>query len=103
MKNSLLQSDKYKMGMTENNLCINCPSKKQETLLHYIFQCPKYVYYRNKFLQQVKTIAKLKYITDRNLLNLLINNNSNNFLQNTEYKYIISIFRKYIEKTKRFV
>ncbi len=42
MKNSSLQSDKYIMGMTETNLCINCPTKKQETLYHYLLICPKH-------------------------------------------------------------
>ena len=103
MQNSLLQCDKYKMGMSENNLCINCPTRQQETLFHFVIECPKHKYYRQKFLNQVKTIAKLKNITKRNLLTLLINNNSQNYLQPTEYKFIINKFTKYIEKTKRFI
>ncbi len=103
MKNSLLQSDKFKMRMTETNLCINCPSKEQESLFHYIFKCPKYLFYRHKFMQQIKTIAKLKNMTHRNLLNLLLNNNNNNkILHPTEYKFVINKFKQFIEKTKRF-
>ncbi len=101
MKNSLLPSDK--LNMTDTNLCINCPSKQQETLFHYVFKCPKYQYYRNNFLQQIETIAKLKYLTDRNLLNLLLNDNKSEYLQKTEYIYTTNKFKKDIEKTKRFV
>lgn len=103
MKNSFLQSDKYKMNMTDTNICINCPTRQQETLFHYIFKCPKYNYYRSKFLKQIKTIAKLKKFTDRQLLNLLLNNNKNEYLHKSEYNYLINKFKKYIEKTKRFV
>ena len=103
MQNSLLQSDKYKMGISENNLCINCPTGQQETLFHFVFECPKYKYYRQNFLNQIKTIAKLKNVTRRNLLHLLLNNNNQNFLHPTEYKFIINKFTKYIEKTKRFI
>ncbi len=103
MKNSLLQAEKYKMGMTETNLCINCPTKEQETLYHYIFKCPKYNYCRNVFMQQVTTIAKLKNITNKNLLNLLLNNNNNQYLHKMEYRYLIQKFKRYLQKTKRFI
>ncbi len=103
MKNSLLQSDKYKMGMSENNFCTNCPTRQQETLLHYIFYCPKYNYYRQKMLRHFKTIAKLKNISKNNLLKLLINNNINNYLHKNEYKFVITQFKLYITKTKRFL
>ncbi len=103
MKNSLLQSDKYKMGMSETNICINCPTKKQETLLHYVFHCPKYNYQRQKMLRQIKSIAKLKYISENNLLKLLMNNNINIYLHKNEYNFIILQFKSYIENTKRFL
>ena len=103
MKNSLLQSDKYKMGMSENIFCTNCPTRQQETLLHYIFYCPKYNYYRQKMLRQFKSIAKLKNISKSNLLKLLINNNINNYLHRNEYKFVITQFKLYITKTKRFM
>ncbi len=99
MKNSLLQSDKYKMGMSLTNLCNNCPSKNQETIFYYLFECPKYNYYRQKLLHDIKTIAKLKYTPHRILLQILLNNNNNTkYLQKHEFnslsKYLRNIYKK---------
>ncbi len=109
MKNSLLQGDKYKMGYSDINKCLNCPTQQQETLYHYIFVCPKYNYMRHKMLKQIKTIAKIKNFTNMkilllilNKLLLILNNNKNGYLQKHEYIYIINKFKEYITKTKRF-
>ena len=63
------------MGMTDTNLCINCPTKKQETLFHHLIECPKYNYLKSKFIYNINTIAKLKNTSPTNLLQILMNNN----------------------------
>ncbi len=102
MKNSLLQCDKYKMDLSITPYCTQCNIQKQETLQHFIFVCPKYNNIRRYFIQNIKSLSKLKYIRNYEIITLLNNNNSDNLLHNTEYKTFLKFVKNYIIKTKRF-
>ncbi len=102
MKNSKLKVDAYKMGYYQDNLCTNCHQNKIEDLLHYFFQCPKYNIQRNSLLQKIKSLAKLKNMSYKSILQIVICNNADNIIQKNEFIYLLKSIKKYTTQTQRF-
>ncbi len=103
MNNSKLQNDKFKYNMCNTPLCQNCNMMKNETVYHYIFECPKYKIIRKILDRKIKSLAKIKNKSKKFILNLLLTKNEGNLLTNTEFKNLIMSLKYYILRTHRFI
>ena len=101
---SKLNSDTYKLGMSETNLCPNC--LKPETALHFITQCPQYAEQRQTVLDQIEQhfMPRFKNLSFKRQFEILVVGFEPD---NPEMKKINSKIQKitqsFILQTKRFI
>ncbi len=103
MNNSKLQNDRFKYNMCNTPICQNCGMMKNETVHHYIFECPKYKIIRKILDRKIKSLAKIKNKSTKFILNLLLTKNEGNLLTNTEFRNLTMSLKYYILRTHRFI
>ena len=99
---SKLNSDNYKLGLSDSNLC----TQKPETALHFITKCPNFAEQRRTVLDQIEQqfIPKFKTLSFNRQFEILVEGFEPD---NPEMKRINSQIQKitqtFILQTKRFL
>ncbi len=73
---------------------MQCTKTRNLITLH--FHCTQYNHARQYFLQRLNTLAKLKKVSNNFIMQLLLNNNENEYLHDKEFIFLSKVFNEYL-------